>query len=114
MTWSAMSWHLSDCPSCSGDLYQEALDDDAFTCLQCGRVFDLAQSLSVAASAPAPVRPDLGKALLGDLWDQSLTPEARAALWSRLVVDVMVERDQTAEAARFKQRHSASRRSKAA
>ena len=96
MKWRAMSWHLSACPTCGGDLYREALDDDAFTCLQCGRVFDLAQSMSLVGDTPTTAQADVGKALLGDM------------------VDTIVERDQTAEAARFKRHRDGSRRSKAA
>ena len=95
MRWHPMQWRLCACPACGGDLYQEALEDESFSCLQCGRDIDAEQSLrqpTPGDSSPFEMR---AESLLGELWDQRLSAEARSALWSRLVVETMLDRQRT-------------------
>jgi hypothetical protein len=100
MTWRATSWTLSACPDCGGDLYRDVLDDDVLTCLQCARIFDASQSARIEGTGAATGNDN--QALLKDLWDQRLTREARAALWSRLVVGSALERQEARKPTRLK------------
>lgn len=49
-----MTWRLAGCPHCGGDLYQEGLEGQWFTCLMCGRSYAIGLRPAAAAQLSPP------------------------------------------------------------